>query len=242
MTKKMSKKIKFSKKRVKFLSKHMHLKQSDIARLLNRTVDTVKGIYRTEMILPEHLELLAKYLNADFHYLTGEVSIEADPRSITEEKTIVDPDGYYVPEYVPKSQLVLESISNTAEIYKIVDFMFALYSFEESFAYINKKQDCLKEVFPEGNQSIIPEIYPITRDITNIVVEDLEKIGVLSDMLVDRIHDDISTTDRAPSRKSWIQKIMIYIILHYLGIDDSKKDELYKEYSEFFFEDLKKWQ
>ena len=239
---KYSKKIKFSKKRVKFLSKYMHLKQSDIARILDRSIDTIKGIYRTEMILPEHLELLAQYLNADFHYLTGEVSIEAGLRQITKEKQLVDPDGYYVPGYIPKSKLVLENLSDTREIYNIVDFMFALYSFEESFEYIDKDQTCLKEVFPEGNQSDIPKIYPITRDVTDIVLENFKITGVLSDMLVDRIHDDISTIDRVLSRKAWIQKIMIYIILHYVGIDDSKKDELYKEYSEFFFEDLKKWQ
>ena len=66
---KQSERIRFSKKRVKYISKQNHLKQSDIADLLDRSLDTVKGIYREEMILPDQLDRLAKEFDVSVEYL-----------------------------------------------------------------------------------------------------------------------------------------------------------------------------
>ena len=115
---KQSEKVKFSKKRVKQLSKQRKKKQADIAALLDRSLDTVKGIYREEMILPEHLEIIGKELDASVDYLKGKISVPAmlsdngcnynAGESIGEDR--IDPDGYIIPHY--KHQYFWEQMAN----------------------------------------------------------------------------------------------------------------------------------
>ncbi len=104
---KQSEKIRFSKKRVKYISKQNHLKQSDIADLLDRSLDTVKGIYREEMILPDQLDRLAKEFDVSVEYLKGMLSEKAmvmddGTKYIAGEKIDedrVDPEGFVIPHY-----------------------------------------------------------------------------------------------------------------------------------------------
>ena len=115
---KQSEKVKFSKKRVKQLSKQRKKKQADIAALLDRSLDTVKGIYREEMILPEHLEIIGKELDASVDYLKGKISVPAmlsdncckynAGESISEDR--IDPDGYIIPHY--KHQYFWDQMAN----------------------------------------------------------------------------------------------------------------------------------
>lgn len=70
-----ARKIPFLKDRVKEKMKKMKLKQSDIAELLDRSLDMVKGMFRDQTILPEHLEKIAHALECDPDYLTGKYSV-----------------------------------------------------------------------------------------------------------------------------------------------------------------------
>ena len=94
-------KVRFSKKRVKYISKQNHLKQRDIAELLDRSLNTVKGIYMEEMILPEQLAILGKRFDASVEYLEGKSAVKAS--ELTDGGNIsagrIDEDGYYIPHY-----------------------------------------------------------------------------------------------------------------------------------------------
>lgn len=93
-------KVSFLKDRVKQAMKEKKMKQKDIARLLDRSLDTIKGIFKEQKILPEQLVLIAKALDVDVLYLTDENV--PNVHSFTDETTkqffmlssVLDPDGY----------------------------------------------------------------------------------------------------------------------------------------------------
>ena len=104
---KQSGKVPFNKKRVKYLSKQKHLTQSDIAKLIDRSIDTVKGIYREGQILPEQLKMIGRKLDASFDYLSGSLNLMAtvgsDGKRYAEgyviEEDRIDPEGYVIPHF-----------------------------------------------------------------------------------------------------------------------------------------------
>lgn len=67
-----ARKIPFLKDRMKLAMKEKKVKQKDIARLLDRNLDTVKGMFRDQKMLPEHLVMIARALDVDVLYLTDE--------------------------------------------------------------------------------------------------------------------------------------------------------------------------
>jgi len=169
--KKMSKragKIHFSKHRVKYLAKQKNLHQSDIAELIDRSLDTVKGIYREEMILPEHLRLIASKFDASTDYLEGKLNavatIEQNGEKTYEGSIIpedrIDDEGYIIPHY--SSQLLWEQIPENQSNF-LDPFIEAVINSDvviTASGYVNKESlediaECMKKEYHWLRQAAI---------------------------------------------------------------------------------------
>lgn len=153
-------KIHFSKHRVKYLAKQKNLRQSDIAELIDRSLDTVKGIYREEMILPEHLRLIASKLDASTDYLEGKLNavpaIEQNGERTYEGCTIpedrIDDKGYIIPHY-GSQQLWEHILENQSKfIDPFVDTVINSDVVITASGYVNKESleeiaECIKKEY-----------------------------------------------------------------------------------------------
>ena len=93
-------KIHFDKKRLKYVMKKKKITQENLARIIYRTVDTLKDANRNEMMMPDNLDEIARHLNVNLDWLRGYEFISKE-KPAAGSNSLVDEEGYIIPEYSP---------------------------------------------------------------------------------------------------------------------------------------------
>lgn len=161
-------KIHFNKHRVKYLAKQNNLRQSDIAELIDRSLDTVKGIYREEMILPEHLRLIADKLDASTDYLEGKLNIVPSINengkktyegcSISDDR--IDDEGFIIPRYGSQQfwEFIIENQSRFIDPF--INTVMNSDVIDTASGYVKKESleeiaECMKQEYNWLRQAVI---------------------------------------------------------------------------------------
>lgn len=104
-------KVFFNKRRLKLVMKRRRIKQANLALLLDRDINTIKGAFRDEKMLPEHLDKICKYLNVDIAYILDPI-ISPDP--VPEE----------FPQYKKLSAFQIDQLTNVP-LHKFIAWMYS---------------------------------------------------------------------------------------------------------------------